>query len=74
MNKLRPESDRFQSLRRGWRSAGARARAWAAASLLASGPRVWVTLILLAALFTTLLVLSNSSVHPFQLLWKPHYP
>jgi apolipoprotein D and lipocalin family protein len=36
MNKLRPESDRFQSLRRGWRSAGARARAWAAASLLAT--------------------------------------
>ena len=40
----------------------------AAASLLASGTRVWVILILLAALFTTLLVLSNSSVYAYSAL------
>ena len=38
------------------------------ASLLASGVRVWAVLLLLAALFTTLLVLSNSSVYVYSAL------
>ena len=40
----------------------------ALASLLASGMRVWAVLLLLAALFTTLLVISNSSVYAFRAL------
>lgn len=40
----------------------------AVASLLASGVRVWAVLLLLAALFTTLLVLSNSSVYAYSAL------
>ena len=40
----------------------------AVASLLASGVRVWAVLLLLAALFTTLLVLSNSSVYVYSAL------
>jgi hypothetical protein len=40
----------------------------AAASLLASGTRVWAVLLLLAALFTTLLVISNSSVYAYSAL------
>ena len=40
----------------------------AVASLLASGTRVWAVLLLLTALFTTLLVVSNSSVYAYSAL------